>query len=200
MSWIRTAETIWWRTAETLLGVSFETYLRRHGDVLMRRRHYVPLRRGHDLPIRRREDVPLRRLDDVPMRRHGCFIWDVSAMSLGHTKRRRYDVATTSCCRVGEFLILQYFIKSFRTSILLNFFLQKDFFTASFCSYYMCLTILKTSQCFLVAALLKFKNLSAICRFGEKVFPLFYQNAFELSRYMILNYLMTNYYKNFKIV
>ena len=174
MSWIRTAETIWWRTAETLLGVSFETYLRRHGDVLMRRRHYVPLRRGHDIPIRRREDVPLRRLDDVPLRRHGCFIWDVSAMSLGHTKRRRYDVATTSCCRVGDFPILQYFIKSFRTSILLNFFLQKDFFTASFWSFYMCLTIWKTGQCFLIVALLKFKNLTATCRFRKKVLPLFY--------------------------
>ena len=81
-------------------------HLRRRGDVLMRRRHYVPLRRGHDIPIRRREDVPLRRLDDVPLRRHGCFIWDVSAMSLGHTKRRPYDVATTSCCRVGNFTIL----------------------------------------------------------------------------------------------
>ena len=78
-------------------------HLRRRGDVLMRRRHYVPLRRGHDIPIRRREDVPLTRLDDAPLWRLGCFIRDVPATSLGRTKRRRYDVATTSCCRVGSF-------------------------------------------------------------------------------------------------
>ena len=33
----------------------------------------------------------------------GCFIWDVPATSLGRTERRRYDVATTSCCRVVTF-------------------------------------------------------------------------------------------------
>ena len=32
----------------------------------------------------------------------GCFIWDVPATLLGGTKRSRYDVATTSCCRVGR--------------------------------------------------------------------------------------------------
>ena len=31
----------------------------------------------------------------------GCFIWNVPATSLGRTERRRYDVTTTSCCRVG---------------------------------------------------------------------------------------------------
>ena len=36
----------------------------------------------------------------------GCFIWDVTATSLGRTERRRYHVATTSCCRVGLFIIL----------------------------------------------------------------------------------------------
>ena len=34
------------------------------------------------------------------------FIWDVTATSLGRTERRRYDVATTSCCRVGTLPIL----------------------------------------------------------------------------------------------
>ena len=95
----------------------------------MGRCHYVPMGRHHDIPIRCREDVPLRCLGDVPLRRHwvfhlrlawdvvktyhwdvlatfhwdvvGCFIWDVPATSLGRTERRRYDVATTSCCRVG---------------------------------------------------------------------------------------------------
>ena len=33
----------------------------------------------------------------------GCFILDVPATSLGCTERRHYDVATTSCCRVGPF-------------------------------------------------------------------------------------------------
>ena len=98
-SWIRSTETSWWRTTETSLGVSFETYLRHHGDVLMGRRHYVPLRRRHDIPIRRREDVPPRRLGDVPLRRLGCFIWDVPA-TLTY-RENRYDVAKTSCCRVG---------------------------------------------------------------------------------------------------
>ena len=111
------------------LGVSFETCLRRRGDVLMWRRHYVPMGRHHNIPIGRREDVPLRRLADVPLRRHwvfhfrlvwdvvktyhwdvlatfhwdvgGCFIWDLPTTSLGRTERCRYDVATTSCCRVG---------------------------------------------------------------------------------------------------
>ena len=32
-----------------------------------------------------------------------CFIWDVPATSLGRTKRRHYDVFTTSFCRVGKF-------------------------------------------------------------------------------------------------
>ena len=31
----------------------------------------------------------------------GCFIWDVAATLLGRTERCHYDVATTSCCRVG---------------------------------------------------------------------------------------------------
>ena len=35
----------------------------------------------------------------------GCFIWDVPTTSLGCQERRRYDVATTSCCRVGRFLV-----------------------------------------------------------------------------------------------
>ena len=83
------------------LGVSFETCLRRRGDVLTRCRCYVLSRRRHDVPIRRRGDVPLRRLGDVPSRCLGCFIWDLPAMSPARTYRRRYDVATTSCCRVG---------------------------------------------------------------------------------------------------
>ena len=31
----------------------------------------------------------------------GCFIWDVPATLLGCTKRRHYDIATTSHCWVG---------------------------------------------------------------------------------------------------
>ena len=50
---------------------------------------------------------------------------------------------------------------------------SKRFFMASFCSFYMCLTVLITVQHLLIAALLKCKNLSAICSFGEKVFSLF---------------------------
>ena len=62
----------------------------------MGRHCYVLLRRRHDVPVRRRGDVPLRRLSDVPTRRRWVF-------HLGRTcvQRRRYDVATTSYCRVG---------------------------------------------------------------------------------------------------
>ena len=75
----------------------FQTYLRHRGDVLMWRRHYVPLRRRHDIPIRRREDIPLRRLGDIALTRGWVF-------HLRRTERRYYDVATTSCCRVGIFM------------------------------------------------------------------------------------------------
>ena len=68
---------------------------------------YVHLRRRHDVSIRRRGDVPLRSLNDVPPRRRWVF-------HLRHTcdvagtfrERRRYDVATTSCCRVGPLFIM----------------------------------------------------------------------------------------------
>ena len=104
-SWTRTTGTSWWRITETLLGVSFETGLRRCGDVLMRRRHNAPLRRRHDILIRRRGDVPLRHLGDVPLRRCWVFHLRIPTTSLGRTERRRYDVATTSCYRVGQNLI-----------------------------------------------------------------------------------------------
>ena len=35
----------------------------------------------------------------------GCFVWDVTATSLGRTERRRYDVTTTSCGRVGSLFL-----------------------------------------------------------------------------------------------
>ena len=99
-SWIRTTEKSWWRTTETLFGVSFETYLRCRGDVLMGRCHYVPLRRRHDTPIRRREDVPLRRRWVFHLRRT-CDIVGTQR------ERRRYDVATTSCCQMGCYVKAQ---------------------------------------------------------------------------------------------
>ena len=104
----------WWRcTTTTLMGVSFETYRRRCRDVLMGRRGYAPLRRFGYIPMRRRWVFHLRLSWDVVETYHwdvlatfhrdvvGCFIWDVNANSLGRTERRRYDVATASCCRVG---------------------------------------------------------------------------------------------------
>ena len=99
-SWIRTTETSWWRTTETSLGVSFETCLRRRGDVLMGRHHYVPMRRHRDIPIRRREDVPLRRRWVFHLRRT-CDIVGTQR------ERRRYDVATTSCCQMGCYVKAQ---------------------------------------------------------------------------------------------
>ena len=64
-------------------------------------RRYVLLRRRHDVPIRCRGDVPLRRLGNVPWRCRWKFHLRLTAASLGRTERRRYGVATTSCCRVG---------------------------------------------------------------------------------------------------
>ena len=88
-------QTSWWRTTKTSLGVSFETCLRRCCYVLLRRRH--------DVPIRCRGAAPLRVLTAFHRDVVGCFIWDVLATSLGSTERRRYDVATTFCCRLGYF-------------------------------------------------------------------------------------------------
>ena len=84
-SWTRTTETSWWHTTETLLGVSFEICLTRYGDVLMGQCCYFLLRCR----------------DNVPSKRHGCFIQDVPATSLGHTEGPFYDVATTPCCQFG---------------------------------------------------------------------------------------------------
>ena len=104
---IRTTEMSWWCTTKTPLGVSFETCLRRQGDALRGRCCYVFFRRRRDVPIRCRGDVPLRRLGDVPWRR--CWVFhlrrncDVAGMYRETLLRRRYDVATTSCCRVGSF-------------------------------------------------------------------------------------------------
>ena len=69
------------------MGVSFETCLRRRGDVLIGRHCDVLLRGSHG--------VPIRRLGDVPRRHRWVFHLGVLATSLGRTKRRRYDVATT---------------------------------------------------------------------------------------------------------
>ena len=125
----RNSETWLRRTTVTLLGVSFESYRRCRRTVLVGRRGYVPLRRLGDVPLRRCCVFHLRLSWDV-LETHwwnvvitspwdvvttyqwnvlktyhwdviGCFIWDVPATLLGRTKRRRYDVATTSCCRVG---------------------------------------------------------------------------------------------------
>ena len=126
----RDPKTWWRRTTATLLGVSFGSYRRRRRDVVMGRRGYVPLRRLGDLPLRRwwvfhlrltwdvvetywwdvaitsPWDMATTYQQDVVKTYHwdviGCFIWDVPATSLLRTKRRRYNVATTSCCWVGS--------------------------------------------------------------------------------------------------
>ena len=90
---------------------------RHNGGVTQQRywvglRGYVPLSRVGDVPLRRHWVFHLRLFWDVVETYHwdvlatfhrnvvGCFIWDVPATSLGRTERRRYDVATRSCCRV----------------------------------------------------------------------------------------------------
>ena len=137
------------RRRDVLMGRGGYVPLRRRGDVLMGRHH--------DIPIRRREDVPLRRLGDVPLRRHwvfhlrlvwdvaktyhwdvlatfhwdvvGCFIWDVPATSLGRTDRRRHNVTTTYCCRVGgDFLGYFWIILKYFSLLLKNRLFSDDFF------------------------------------------------------------------------
>ena len=69
---------------------------------------------------------------------------------------------------------------------MLIFFLQIDFFTASFCRFYMCLVILIIGQCLLIAAPLKFQNLSAICKEkNEGQYPL---RKGKMFRIFILNF------------
>ena len=115
------------RTTETSLGVSFETCLRRRKDALMGSYCYVLLKRFHDVPIRCRGDVPLRRLGDVPPRSRWMFHLRLPVTSLGRTERRRYNVAATSCCRVGFILkmllwILHFWFWSYASSKVLSHF------------------------------------------------------------------------------
>ena len=79
----------------------------------MGRHSYVFLRLRHDVPIRRRGDVPLRRLGDVPPRRRWVFNLRHTCDLAGTHKDSRYDVAKTSCCRVGSFHIFVTSISSF---------------------------------------------------------------------------------------
>ena len=88
--WIPITKKSFWRTNETPRGVSFETCCRCRGDVLMGPSCYILLRCRQDAPIRRHVYIPLRSLGDVSPRR-----WP--AISLGCTKRRRYNFILTSC-------------------------------------------------------------------------------------------------------
>ena len=79
---------------------------------MMRRRDLLlmrPLqRRRNNVPIRRRGGKPLRCLGDVPLRLRWVFhlrrTCDVVGTYRETSLRRRYDVATTSCCQVGHLL------------------------------------------------------------------------------------------------
>ena len=97
--------------------------LRRLGDVTMRRRlvfhlrlvWYVVKMYWWDVVVTSSWDVLTTFQEDAVETYHwdvfatlhqdvvGCFIWDVPATSLGCREWRRYNVATTSCCRVGSF-------------------------------------------------------------------------------------------------
>ena len=100
--WIRTTGMSWGHTTEPSLGALFEICLRRCRDVLMRRRCYVLLWHRQEVPIWHRGDIPLRLPGNVPARHRWMLIWDVPSTSLGRTQRRHYDVATMSCCWVGQ--------------------------------------------------------------------------------------------------
>ena len=59
----------------------------------------------------------------------GCFIWDVPATLLGRIRRRRYDAATTSYCRLGKYdrhkrglvsMVYKFLIKSLQVVMLIH--------------------------------------------------------------------------------
>ena len=124
--WQRNSETWWRRTIATLLDVSFGTYMRRCRVVLMGRRGNVSLRRLGHTPLRRCWvlylrlvwhavetywwDVAITSSWDVVTTFHQndveCFIQDVPTTSLGRTGGHSYDVAMTSCCRVGLYITM----------------------------------------------------------------------------------------------
>ena len=128
----RNSETWWRSTTTTLLGVSFGSYRKRHRDVLMGRRGYIPLRRLRDVSLRRRgcfiwdlletswrrtdgtsslrpHETLSRHINKTSWRRTTETSWQRSSKtSLGVSfetyVRRRYDISTTSCCRVGYWI------------------------------------------------------------------------------------------------
>ena len=107
------------RHRDVLMGRRGYLPLRRLGDVPLRRRWVFHLRLIWDVVETYWWDVIImsvvimthtnktswRHINQKFWRRSiesSCFIWDVDAMSLGRTKRRRCNIATTSCCRVGR--------------------------------------------------------------------------------------------------
>ena len=103
---------------DALMGRSGSVPLRRLGDVPLRRRWVFHLTLVWDvvetywwsIVITYPWDITATYQQDIVKIYHWdvlatfywdvvrCFIWDVPVTSLGRTKRRRYDVATMSCC------------------------------------------------------------------------------------------------------
>ena len=104
-----------------LMGRSGYVLLKCLGDVPLRRHWVFHLRlawdvvetycgtsllRPHEMSSRHTNKTSWSRTTETSLRRStetslGVSIWDVPATPLGRTERRHYDVATTSCCRVG---------------------------------------------------------------------------------------------------
>ena len=106
---------------DVLMGRQRYVPLRRLGEVPLRRRWVCHLRLAWDVQETHWWDVVVTSSWDVVMTFQEdvvetyywdvfetfhrdvaeCFIWDIPAMLLERTERRRYDVAATSCCQVG---------------------------------------------------------------------------------------------------
>ena len=120
------------RRTDVLMGRRGYVPLRRLGDVPLRRLWVFHLRLIWDVVETYWQDVVITfPWDVVTTYQHDfvklyhwdvlamfhldvfeCFIWDVHVTSLRQAKRRRYDVAMTSCCRVGFSTIREaFFIK-----------------------------------------------------------------------------------------
>ena len=96
MYWWDVVDTYHWDVVGCFIWDLFERSWRRTDGTLLLRPLETSSQRFNKMSWRRTTEMSWRRSNVV-----GCFIWDVPAALLGRTERRRYDITTASCCRVG---------------------------------------------------------------------------------------------------
>ena len=89
--------TYHWDVVGCFIWDLFETSRRRTDGTSLLRPLETSLRRSNKMSWRCTTQTSRQRFTETSF----CFIWDVTVTLLELTKRRRYDVATTSCCRLG---------------------------------------------------------------------------------------------------